>query len=399
MATRKLIYNPELGDIRSTDWSLISIPRFGTSGADTLRGSAGKDTFYGYGSSDTFIGNGGVDTFNGGDGTDTVDYSNVAEQPPEYFLGRTGVIVNLANEIGGEVGEAYDHYDSIENITGSNFDDAIFGDANANVLRGMNGNDIIEGGASGDTLDGGEGSDTLSYAGSNARVAVNLQNNTATGGHATGDVISLFENITGSGFNDTLTGNNDDNTIEGGAGADTLDGAGGLNDTVSYRYSNAGVAVNLANNTASGGHAAGDIIIRFENIEGSSYNDTLTGSGLNNVIRGGAGIDTIDGGRGTDTIEGGADNDIMTGGMNGDTFVFEFSADTDADHITDFNVFEDKLQFDVEGPTTVDYHFETVNSTHVNMIFDLGNGDTLTLDNIDAVQALLVAAGAGVEFV
>ena len=204
-----------------------------------------------------------MDTFNGGDGTDTVDYSNVAEQQPEYFLGRTGVIVNLANGIGGEVGEAYDHFDSIENITGSNFDDAIFGDANVNVLRGMDGNDIIEGGAGGDTLDGGGGSDTLSYAGSNTRVTVNLQNNTATGGHATGDVISLFENITGSAFNDTLTGNNDANTIEGGAGADTLDGAGGFNDTVSYRYSNAGVTVNLLNNTASGGHATGDTILRF----------------------------------------------------------------------------------------------------------------------------------------
>lgn len=117
------------------------------------------------------------------------------ELQPENFLGRTGVIVNLAQGVGGEFNEGLDTCSSIENVTGSNFKDALIGDANVNVLRGMDGDDMIEGGAGGDTLDGGAGSDTLSYFGSNARVVVNLQTGAASGGHAAGDVISLFENL------------------------------------------------------------------------------------------------------------------------------------------------------------------------------------------------------------
>lgn len=395
-----MIYNRRLATDYNRvdiDWSDLVAMRMGTSGADTLRGYSGKDQFYGYGSNDTFIGNGGVDAFNGGEGTDTVDYSTIAEQPryTDFGLDINGVGVNLASGIGGEMFEGNDTYTSIENVTGSNFNDFLIGDANVNVLRGMDGNDMIEGGAGGDTLDGGAGSDTLSYSGSNARVIVNLQTGSASGGHATGDVISLFENLIGSQHNDILTGNGGDNVIHGGAGGDTMDGAGGLNDTVSYRFSNAGVTVNLLNNTASGGHATGDTIVRFENIEGSNFGDTLTGSGLGNVIEGHGGIDVIDGGLGDDTLEGGADNDTMTGGGNRDTFKFLASEDTGHDHITDFNVFEDKLVFDADGATNVTISYEALTLTRGNFIVDFGNGSTVTLDNLAITDALFL----GVEIV
>ncbi len=94
------------------------------------------------------------------------------------------------------------------------------------------------------TLDGGAGTDTVSYATSAAGVTVNLALTTAqvSAGDAAGDILSNFENLTGSAFDDVLTGDASlnvltggagDDVLEGGAGADTLDGGSG-SDTASY---------------------------------------------------------------------------------------------------------------------------------------------------------------------
>ena len=71
----------------------------------------------------------------------------------------------------------------------------------------MAGDDLIEGGAGADDLDGGADTDAVSYESSDAGVSVDLTLATAqSGGHAQGDVLANFENITGSGFADTLNG-------------------------------------------------------------------------------------------------------------------------------------------------------------------------------------------------
>ena len=54
--------------------------------------------------------------------------------------------------------------------------------------------------------------------------------------------------------------------------------------------------VNLAAGTASGGDAAGDILIEIENLTGSAHGDSLTGNSLSNVLTGGDGADTLIGG-------------------------------------------------------------------------------------------------------
>ena len=194
------------------------------------------------------------------------------------------------------------------------------GGAGDDLLVGAGGNDTFVGGSGADTMVGGGGTDTADYSASSAGVTVNLANAGAqSGGDAAGDILSTFENVTGSAYadvltgdgnanvisggagNDTITGGAGNDTIAGGAGADTLDGGTGT-DTVDYSASSAGVTVNLANAGAqSGGDAAGDILSNFENIIGSAYNDTLTGDANANVISGGAGSDTIAGGAGTDT--------------------------------------------------------------------------------------------------
>ena len=122
---------------------------------------------------------------------------------------------------------------------------------------------------------------------------------------------------------------------------DLLKSRDGLGDTVSYKYSPAGVNINLRAGTASGGDADGDMLADdIENVEGSMYDDVISGSrggNANNrlwglggndelfgdrgedMLSGGAGDDTLDGGEGNDTLNGGYGADTLTGGEGDDT--------------------------------------------------------------------------------
>ena len=174
--------------------------------------------------------------------------------------------------------------------------------------------------------------DTVSYRSSPGKVEVTL-GGTASFGDARGDMLSGFNNIIGSAFDDILTGDNTNNVIEGLGGADTLDGGGDADiDTLSYASSNAGVTVDLragtGNNsdnirTSSGGHATGDEVTlgSFENIIGSAHRDTLTGGNAanklegrddNDILKGGEEDDTLDGGPGGDTLDGEDGEDTVT---------------------------------------------------------------------------------------
>lgn len=176
--------------------------------------------------------------------------------------------------------------------------------------------------------------------------------------------------------NDSLIGGDGDDTLEGGAGADTLNGGSdsvteGLpieagkahGDTVRYVGSNAAVIVDLAAGTASGGHAAGDVlvavngVISIENLAGSNFGDTLSGDARANrlagmdgddsldgragddVLIGGGGADTLygrdgadalAGGDGVDRLEGGAGKDLLSGGGDDD----ELFGDADDDQLS-----------------------------------------------------------------
>jgi Ca2+-binding RTX toxin-like protein len=206
--------------------------RNGTSGNDILFGTSDDDTMFGGNGDDTFMASAGSDLYIGGAGNDTVDYSRISSSA-SFGSVNFGIQVSLQDGEGREFGAGIglDHYSSIENVTGSNFLDIIEGDGNANIIRGLDGDDFIEGMGGADVLEGGNGIDTLMYGQSNARVVVDLQNNTASGGHATGDVISGFENIDGSNFNDILSGTNGRNDIYGSDGNDTINARGG-NDTI-----------------------------------------------------------------------------------------------------------------------------------------------------------------------
>ena len=255
-------------------------------------------------------------------GNDTLDLRMDTEDQRVYLrpegisdvYGLTGNLVIARNTL-------------IENYIAGSGDDLVVGNAAANYIYGGDGNDRIggsggedtlEGGAGADRLDGGSGMDWASYRESDSAVTVNLADNTVSGGHAEGDVLAEIENVIGSRYGDVLTGNDGANRLEGGAGADRLDGGGG-DDWVSYRSSDVGVTVDLADNTFGGGHAQGDVVSNIENVTGSGHADVLTGDGSANALEGGAGDDELDGAGGADTLDGGAGNDLLYGSADADS--------------------------------------------------------------------------------
>ena len=111
--------------------------------------------------------------------------------------------------------------------------------------------------------------------------------------------------------------------------------------TLSYAGSDAGVAVNLATVSVSGGHAEGDEIAvtddvdhdgdadsaedetpeidvaTFRKVTGSDHNDSITGDYRMNVLNGMGGDDTIRGGANWDMLIGGPGADRLDGGESG----------------------------------------------------------------------------------
>ncbi|WP_373504778.1 beta strand repeat-containing protein [Aestuariivirga sp.] len=218
-------------------------------------------------------------------------------------------------------------------LYGKGGDDTLNGGADDDTVDGGDGDDTVTGGAGADALTGGNGIDTLDYAGS-AAVTVNLAANTASGGDATGDTISGFENVIGTAFADTITGDGNDNDLvggdgndllNGGAGGDTLNGGNGI-DTASYAGSAAGVTINLGTGSVTGGDATGDMLISIENILGSAEADTITGDNNANTLEGGDGDDVIIGQGGDDTLIGGAGADALIGSGGTDTVNYSASA-------------------------------------------------------------------------
>ena len=192
-----------------------------------------------------------------------------------YRQSDAGVTIDLAAGTAAGGHAEGDTLTGIESVRASHHDDVLTATAGGSTLYGQRGDDVINGGDGNDLLWGGKGDDTL------------------TGG---------------AGFD----------WLEGGAGADVLNG-GDWPDFLGYTLSDAGVTIDLAAGTASGGHAEGDTYSGIESVWGSQHDDSLTGDDGNNLLNGLAGDDTLTGGDGNDDLLGGAGADVIDGGAGNDT--------------------------------------------------------------------------------
>lgn len=258
--------------------------------------------------------------------------------------------------------------------------DQISGGAGNDTIFGGIGDDTILGGAGADLMDGGPGRDRLSYADASSRVVVDMLNGSTAGLFASGDVFLNFEDLEGGTADDLLLGDADDNlilgglgddelggrfgedTLEGGAGADTLDGGGNI-DTASYRLSAAPVTVQLFSGVASGGDAEGDVLIKIDNLIGSSGDDVLAGNFSANTLEGGAGSDVLNGGSGVDTLSYRSDTTGVTVSLADGT---ASGGDAGGDTFTAFE--------NIEGGAAGD---RLTGDDAANVLWGLGGSDTL----------------------
>ena len=348
---------------------------FGGDKNDYLFGQGGDDQLYGENNNDYLDGGAGADRLDGGDGIDTVS----------YYVSDEGVHVSLSPFlIGGNWGgdAEGDTLFSIENLSGSKYDDELYGNNQANLLWGNEGNDVINGGGGGDQINGGDGVDTVSYEGSAEGVSVWLKYDSAWGGDAAGDQLDSIENLVGSAHGDTLGGDDSDNVInglagenhlygyggndvlwggddkdslDGGEGADVLKGFGGNDFLIGgtqadtmwggtgddlYSVDNAGdVVTEFAGEGSDTVWASIDYTLgdQVENLTlvnigglngtGNDLDNVIVGNDYTNLLNGGGGVDTIAGNAGDDIIDGGANADTMVGGQGFDIFIVDDPGD------------------------------------------------------------------------
>ncbi|MDR6609599.1 Ig-like domain-containing protein, partial [Pseudomonas synxantha] len=121
-------------------------------GNDVLTAGSGNNDLHGGAGNDWLYSGPGNDLLDGGTGIDTASYAHAT----------AGVTVDLSL-LGAQntLGAGTDTLTSIENLTGSNFNDTLTGDNNSNVINGGLGNDILNGGGGDDWLIGGLGNNTL----------------------------------------------------------------------------------------------------------------------------------------------------------------------------------------------------------------------------------------------
>jgi Ca2+-binding RTX toxin-like protein len=286
----------------------------GLNETETIGALAGNDVIYANGGDDTIIGGAGLDELHGGIGNDrfvatTNDHDLLINGDSGLnTLDLSALIlgVNVDLQLGHVTGPGYtlDSLLNIQAIAGTRADDTILGSTGDDQLNGQGGNDLINGGAGNDTIEGGIGADTLfgglgtdtlSYLSAKSGVSFSLNTGIGTQGDAAGDVISGFEIVIGSNYNDSITGDQSANTIQLGAGDDQAFGLGG-------------------DDLLHGGAGA-------DTLNGGADNDTLSGDSGNDTLVGGAGNDLIIGGKGSDILTDDAGNEtfVWTRGDGSDT--------------------------------------------------------------------------------
>ena len=227
---------------------------FGGDGDDTLAGEGGNDLLFGMGGDDELMGGDGHDLLNGGagadmleggDGVDTAHYSGSSEAVTVDLshVDRDSGLRTPKAEGGDAEGDTIDT--DIENVTGSDHQDLLMGDDDANKLDGgkgsdwdnplttrvkegglfgMGGNDTLTGGDKDDEADylhGGDGMDDLWGHGGNDLIIGGLGDDKPFDHDEDADTAMVRAGLYGGKGDDTLIVGEGSDLADGGTGVDT----------------------------------------------------------------------------------------------------------------------------------------------------------------------------------
>jgi Ca2+-binding RTX toxin-like protein len=288
-------------------------------GVAQVTGGAGIDTLLNFenliGSNfnDTLSGNSGNNLLNGGSGIDTVSYGNAS------------AAVTISLSISGPQatgGAGIDTLLGFENITGSNFNDRLSGDAGNNTILAAAGNDTLIGTFGNDVLDGEAGADTADYSDLGGPVTLGAFGELRKDAFGVDKLVKVETIIGSSGFGDTI-----DHSGIGSPGSGSP--ATGTNtDLSAFTTSVVGTPPLPLSFT----------VRNFENVIGSNFADSITGDLFNNLLSGGAGDDMImglSGGLGNDFIEGGEGADTLFDNAGVDIFNYVSAKDSQVGALRD----------------------------------------------------------------
>ena len=374
----------------------------GTEFGDTIYANDGFDTVNAGKGDDIIIGGKGNDQLNGGEGNDTYIYnigdgldtiSNYQNSSTEgrndkikfgegikfsdltFRKNGNDLIITLFNDITQGIvikSQFSSDYDSIEylefadgsqfnlkenvftfqqtdghdDVTGTKYDDTIYGGAGNDTLKGENGNDILIGGKGNDSLNGGNGNDTYVWNLGDGLDTIEDYQSSSPDGHM--DSVSFGQGISFEDLTFERSGSDLIIYVKG----DRTQGVILRNQFNSdyYRIEYLELADGTVKNLAEMGFTFQQTD-RYDNVTGTQYDDIIYGNGGN---------DTIDAGNGDDILVGGKGNDTLNGSYGNDTYVWNLGDGFDT--ISDYQSSstesrEDKIKFG-EGISFEDLSFE-----------------------------------------
>ncbi|MEM9222074.1 MAG: S8 family serine peptidase [Pseudomonadota bacterium] len=239
----------------------------------------------------------------------------------------TASVINL-NGQSGTIDGVLSTFIGIENAISGDGNDRLIGDATANRLFSMRGEDTLNGGHGSDVLNGGTGDD-LVFGGTARDVLRGASGADRLYGQSGND------NIDGGHGNDIAYGGAHNDIIRGGQGKDWLYGHNGNDRLLGDGGSD--LLVGHAGADRAFGGRGGD------EARGGAGNDILRGNDGNDRLYGGAHNDNIGGGSGSDIVSGGRGADRLAGNGGSDRFVFHRMWDKDV--IVDFEDGKDFIKF------------------------------------------------------
>ncbi len=295
---------------------------FGGGGNDTIYGGTGGDSLWGGDGNDRIYSGGGTGSeIHPGAGSNIV-YAN-ASDVLDYSDLTAGVYVELAaGYVKHDNGAATDYIIGVNNVTGTDFDDRVYGNSETNFIVTGLGNDVIYGGGGYDIILAGDGDNKIIAAGAifsdggadfiqivgdlGSTVQSGAGNDTIYGG--TGG-----DEIFGQDGNDRVySGGGSPSIIHPGAGSNIVYGHTG--DVLDYSDLTSGAYIELgARFVTHDNGAATDYIDGVNNAVGTDFDDRIYGTA--------AGHATLDGRDGNDVIYAIGPNDTLRGGAGDDWLV------------------------------------------------------------------------------